>query len=290
MDQFGTIQMTAVITENNNFKNFFNSFILLIRITTNDNWGDVMYNLSISGENCKDYQTYEELMEKGPQGCGSFISFLFFIIFILLIKLIIMNLFIAVVVDTFMTRSSKSDKIDDVLIQNFFTLWGKYDTEIQYYITPAQLVLILMELEYPMGLKNDPEHWREFDKRRQLIGNIHICHSANIAVDDKQCIRILNKLNIVCRDDKLYLIDAIIFLTKRAMKDYITENKIDELQKYSRVKNKLEGYYGDYYKGYKNIISKQQVTKSSNAVAKKIIRRHLLRWRLNRKIKSLKKK
>jgi hypothetical protein len=53
---------------------------------------------------CKQYQTYEELQRDGVQGCGSPVAaHFFFISFMVVVSFIFLNLFIAIILESFNT-------------------------------------------------------------------------------------------------------------------------------------------------------------------------------------------
>jgi hypothetical protein len=279
MNLFGTVMYDNTINTNNNFKDIISSFVFLIKITSGDNWGDSMYSLGNNQLNCVNVQAYDDLMRNGPQGCGSWVAFPFFIIFLLLNKLVVMNLFIAVVVDTFISKTVKSDKIDDTKIQKFFELWGKYDRMINYYIKPNEFVLLMLELEYPLGLNGDRLWDMEYNKQRIFVGEVHISFSNKYFADDRQCVRILDNLNVVSRDDKIYLIDAITVVIQRALfKNSIPHEALDSIRKYKRLSRKIDNHFHKYDKNYKEVI-KTEPKISSKLIAMKVILKYVKRWR-----------
>ena len=285
MDLFGTIKYSTSINEISNFNNFSHAFVLLIKILTGDGWSQVMNDIAFKSEGCYDLQTYTELINIGPQGCGSWYSYPFFLSFILINRMVIMNLFIAVVVETFMTKTCKSDKIDEKQLEIFYQLWGYYDKEVRYCLAPTDFVLLMLELEFPLGLNGDPEFVNEYDKKRKMTGNIHISCGAKVIVDDKQCIRILNKLNIICRNENVQLIDAIIFLTKRSMQGEISDDSLNKLMKFKRLSKNLDNTFKKYQNNYNMIVQNCTATESSKIVAKKIMSKFLRNWRKNRELK-----
>jgi hypothetical protein len=279
MNLFGTVMYDASITINNNFKDFISSFIFLIKMTTGDNWGSSMYSLATDRPGCMDTQTYESLLKEGPQGCGVWVAYPFFIVFLLLNKMVIMNLFIAVVVDTFVSKTNKSDKIDDSKVKVFFELWGKYDRQINYFISPVDFVLLMLELDYPFGLNGDSDYEDEYDKSRILLGDIHISHNNKYFADDRQCIRILERLDILARDGKIHLIDAIVLVLKRGLfKKSIPHKALEDIRKYKRLNDKIQVSFGKYHKRYSETV-KMETINPSHFIASKVILKFVRRWR-----------
>lgn len=279
MNFFGTIMPGNVINENKNFQDFTSSILSLIGVTTGDNWNDLMNELSISKDDCKDNQTYQELITDGPRGCGGMISYGFFISFILVNNMVIFNLFIAVVVESFMNNTEKIDEvIDNKKITQFYEIWGKYDKEINYKIEPWEFVLLMLEMDEPFGIKK--EYFHDPGKNQNYYsGNIYISHDCKHFADDKMCIKALKFLNIESRDKYIHIIDAIKIICKRAVIDK-SEYKINNVEIDHKLFNKnLNKKFFSYNKQYKKYISESLTENSAISVAKNVIRKFLRKWR-----------
>lgn len=287
MNLFGTVKFGDNINSNNNFINFLNSMIFLIRTTTGDAWNDSMHELASKQPNCKD-QTYEELLNEGPQGCGSYYAYFYFVSFMIINSMVIMNLFIAVVVDSLIRDTETYDAVDPDQIKDFFELWGKYDPEVLYMIDPQDFVLLMMELPTPLGINGDKIFEKELSQKI-LHGNIYVSYDNKYFADDKQCIKILTKLKIEARKQKIHIIDAIKCVTKRAViadrdnpdtsQEYETKFcKLDEIN-HERFNRKLNQKFGEYDGFYNEQVEKKM---SNFVVASKVIGNFLIRWRRRR--------
>ena len=61
-----------------------------------------MLEFAISKPSCVNtIQSYNDFMLNGANGCGTFFSYIYFIIFVLLFRFIILNIFLAIVVDSY---------------------------------------------------------------------------------------------------------------------------------------------------------------------------------------------
>jgi hypothetical protein len=294
MNLFGTVKFGDIINSNNNFKDFLNSMIFLIRTTTGDSWNDSMHELATNQPNCRD-QSYQELILEGPQGCGSPYAYFYFVSFMITNSMVIMNLFIAVVVESLIRDTEKYDAVDAEEIKAFFELWGKYDPEVRYVIDPQEFVLLMMELPSPLGINGDKIFEKELSQKF-LHGNIHVSYDNNYYADDKQCIKILTKLKIEARNEKIHIIDAIKCVTKRAViadredpdttKEYEQKFcKLDEI-KHERFNRKLNQKFAEYDGFYCEQVEKKM---SNFVVASKVIGKFLIRWR-RRRLERLKAK
>ena len=96
------------LNEHVNFRDFSTSFLLLMRCATGESWHLIMFDFArdYSPTNqCREEETYETMMENGgePNACGSpVVSYLFFVAFHILVFQIFVNLFIAIIIDTFL--------------------------------------------------------------------------------------------------------------------------------------------------------------------------------------------
>jgi len=84
---FGGVIRGEVIDSYTNFKNFGYSMIILMRVSTGEDWNKIMYDVSRVPPHCIPGET-----------CGSEYAYLFFIIFIMLCSFIMLNLFILVII------------------------------------------------------------------------------------------------------------------------------------------------------------------------------------------------
>ena len=83
---FGEITRGEVIDEYMNFRNFGMAMILLLRISTGEEWNMIMYDTMKTGDDCIPGET-----------CGSVIAPLYFITFIMICTYVMLNLFVLVI-------------------------------------------------------------------------------------------------------------------------------------------------------------------------------------------------
>ena len=109
MSQFGFTNSTDQenVEYHANFKNFLNSFLLLFRSATGEGWDSLMFDFargkSITFQ-CVADMDYESYAANGfvTNKCGNpTIAYFFFVSFIILCCQIFLNLFVAVIVDSF---------------------------------------------------------------------------------------------------------------------------------------------------------------------------------------------
>lgn len=101
------------LNEHANFRDFWTSFLLLLRCATGESWHLIMFDLGrtyAADYQCREGETYETVMENNgvPFACGSpIVSYTFFILFQILVGQIFMNLFIAIIIDAFLGQSDQ---------------------------------------------------------------------------------------------------------------------------------------------------------------------------------------
>ena len=104
---FGAVKPHGALTEHANFSRWSTAFLTLIRMSTGESWHELMYACarprSIVHE-CEEDQSVESLRANGPQGCGAGpVAYFYFISFTYLVSFIFLNLFIAIILESFDT-------------------------------------------------------------------------------------------------------------------------------------------------------------------------------------------
>lgn len=122
------------LNEHANFRDFWTSFLLLMRCATGEAWHMIMFDLArgYSATNqCRENETYQTMMENGgePFGCGSpMSSYFFFTLFHILVSQIFLNLFIAIIIDAFVHQADHFKlPIQPYALNDYQEIWQKYD-------------------------------------------------------------------------------------------------------------------------------------------------------------------
>ena len=96
------------LNEHANFRDFFDSFLILMRCSTGESWHLIMFELAktySSTYQCREIEDYQSIMENDGEAfkCGSpLVAYGFFIFYQILLSQILINLFIAIIVDGFL--------------------------------------------------------------------------------------------------------------------------------------------------------------------------------------------
>ena len=90
------------------------------------------------------------MMENGgePFACGSpVVSYIFFVTFHIIVFQIFVNLFVAIIIDTFLGQTDHFKlPVQKYSIQEFVVLWSKYDPDATGFIRIQDLEKLLMDL------------------------------------------------------------------------------------------------------------------------------------------------
>ncbi|KXZ47565.1 hypothetical protein GPECTOR_34g724 [Gonium pectorale] len=157
---FGKVQYGNSLSHDVNFHNFFQTLLVLLRVATGDNWTGVMFDCMVQPPKC----------DRSSGGCGSYLAIPYFLTFVLLISVILLNLFTAVIIETFeKTHEQEEWKLSPEAscraatysiathlgalsaLDNFVTLWSEYD-DGSGTILPRHLEELLLRLDPPLGL------------------------------------------------------------------------------------------------------------------------------------------
>ena len=261
---FSTIKYNDIINDNVNFKTWFSSFNTLSRVLTGDQWNEVMIAYAIKSKNCtNDYQNYNDLITNGPQNCGKWSTYPFFIFFMILNSTIVINMFIAVIVGSFIDEYTDSNKneISTKDAKIFYKLWSKYDRNVKYSISLEKFVLFMTQLKYPMGLNGDKLFISDINKQK-LRGKIYLSPDRTVIMDEAQVVNILNKLGIYSQSGKIHILDVIKLINKRyIIGQHEKEENLLSIEKYQKelrlfditqknVKKRLKEEFKRYHKDY----------------------------------------
>eukprot|EP00198_Chlamydomonas_reinhardtii_P001158 XP_001690493.1 voltage-gated Ca2+ channel, alpha subunit [Chlamydomonas reinhardtii] len=139
---FGKVVGGETLNRSVNFHDFFQSLLVLTRVATGDNWTGVMFDCMVMPPDC----------DRAEGNCGSYLAIPYFLSFFLIISVILLNLFTAVIIETFeKTHEQEEWKLSPQALEDFVTLWSEYD-DGSGTIQPRHLEELLLKLDPPLGL------------------------------------------------------------------------------------------------------------------------------------------
>eukprot|EP00818_Percolomonas_sp_WS_P004549 CAMPEP_0117439440 /NCGR_PEP_ID=MMETSP0759-20121206/2566_1 /TAXON_ID=63605 /ORGANISM="Percolomonas cosmopolitus, Strain WS" /LENGTH=1994 /DNA_ID=CAMNT_0005231155 /DNA_START=388 /DNA_END=6369 /DNA_ORIENTATION=- len=155
MNLFYYVKPNNEMTHLANFKGFFNSFLVMIRISTSEDWNGIMRDC-MNTENCIDDE------------CGNpWLAVPFFVSYIIIVTFVVMNLFVAVILDNFETQMRFEDSaLNSTDLSRFVDIWSELDPKATYTIQTKLLKNLLVRVGLPLGL---PVECSRADVIRKLV-------------------------------------------------------------------------------------------------------------------------
>ncbi|WIA28050.1 hypothetical protein OEZ86_010635 [Tetradesmus obliquus] len=138
----GSVKHNGGLNEHTNFERFWTAALTLFKVATNDNWTDVMVACMIKPPDC----------DPALGECGSWVVYPYFISFVLIVSIIMLNLFTAVILESFEAQQEQDRwKLRPDHLDEFVDLWAEYD-DGSGTIDPKDLEGMLLRLSPPLGL------------------------------------------------------------------------------------------------------------------------------------------
>jgi hypothetical protein len=108
---FAGVKQQDVLNQHANFTGFHYALITLFRMATGESWHELMYDCARQKSivfNCLASQDYYSVKKYGRQECGNPLgAYVFFISFMLIVSFIFLNLFIAIILESFNTSQNE---------------------------------------------------------------------------------------------------------------------------------------------------------------------------------------
>ncbi|CAF0755497.1 unnamed protein product [Brachionus calyciflorus] len=155
MNFFSNVKLLNGLTETQNFQTFGKSMITLFRVSTGAGWNELLLGLSINntdpGVSCSDSFDFQTTNTYEANGCGNFgLAIAFLVTFVILTRVILLNLFIAVLLESYsLANSLEENGITQDDFDMFFLIWQKYDPYATQFIKANQLSNFIAELDSP---------------------------------------------------------------------------------------------------------------------------------------------
>mmetsp|Transcript_88982 Transcript_88982/g.157547 ORF Transcript_88982/g.157547 Transcript_88982/m.157547 type:complete len:1931 (-) Transcript_88982:53-5845(-) len=136
-----------------NFHTFGNACLVLVRCSTGERWHEIMFDMAESKPGCvPETQSAEDLAFRGPLGCGSPTAYPYFVSYVIIVMFILMNLIVAVVLDSYASVHDMLDLEDFmVCIKTLRHRWLNLDPAFTGFLNLQQVEQILLNLPQPIG-------------------------------------------------------------------------------------------------------------------------------------------
>lgn len=151
----------VIDSESTNFFNFWNSFRLMFRMVTLEDWNKVMHDCMVRPPFC----------DPSLDNCGTEAAPLFFVLYVVLAVYILSNLLTVSVLDNFNTASQmERSELHFNDIQRFLTLWSSRDKNASLLLDTRHFLFLVSRLRPPMG----------FVRQTTRTGFLNLCSRYNI--------------------------------------------------------------------------------------------------------------
>jgi hypothetical protein len=174
MNLFANVKHGENLSGDANFMTFFMAFNTMWRMSTGESFNGVMHDTRITPPIC----SYKEggMVDPKIGNCGiDQTPQAFFILMFTVLNYVFLNMIMAIVLDNFGdTQALAHCKFEPEHLEDFTDAWAKLDPRGSGFIRAADLEVVLMDVEYPLGLKNIPmEHLHESSLRKYKNRYIH---------------------------------------------------------------------------------------------------------------------
>ena len=142
-----------------NFQTFGAAFLTLMRCATGEAWNSIMFESARERSilyQCEYEESYELIVARGDdptqymdvKGCGpTYFAYTFHILFQVIVSQVFLNLFIAIIIDSFMGQNDLANlPVEARAVEKFPTLWSKYDPYATSFIPVSMLADMLRDM------------------------------------------------------------------------------------------------------------------------------------------------
>ena len=160
MNAFCYVRFQSSISPDANFQSFKIAFMTLLRISTGEGWGGLMSDYArLQSPNfvCVEIKSYQDFKNaNGNLGCGSSWAYFFFFSFEVLFKMIVLNLFIAVILQSFDDYNQRTNFIvNDEKLHQARDAWKVFDSEALGLIPMKNYAKFIYTLSNPLGIDRE---------------------------------------------------------------------------------------------------------------------------------------
>ena len=178
MNLFSGVKEGDLLTSDANFNTFGVAFMTLFRASTGESFNGIMHDLMVMPPYC----LQEELPADHPElegcgvdcipncGSGIWLSPIFFVLFFVMLNFILMNIIVAVVLDTFSEVVALNDNdVTESHMESFQEAWAFFDHNANKWIDVRNLPQLICMIEHPLGLANNPDIVDESELKKVAI-------------------------------------------------------------------------------------------------------------------------
>ncbi|KAE9356075.1 hypothetical protein PF008_g3766 [Phytophthora fragariae] len=158
---FAKVALSSDIDAHANFQTFGRSILFLLRVATGESWDHCMYDLASNVPGCVNDPPYDPNMcgfgnIEGCiplNGCGNPVAYLFFCSFTVIVAYVMLNLTVAVVLESFATcqEEEEDSMLVPELLEEFQYKWAELDPMATGFIKVDKLLTFVHKVAPPLG-------------------------------------------------------------------------------------------------------------------------------------------
>lgn len=160
------------IDDNANFDSFGVAYFTMFRCMTGENFNGIMHELMMGPPFCiPDPGPGDNWTELDANCPTPWISCVFWVFYFVIISFMVVNILVAVVMEAFDASSENGGdkegpfRLTPVFMDAYLTAWNKYDINGTQYLDSASVINLIMEVPFPLGLRNDKRLIKELTYR-----------------------------------------------------------------------------------------------------------------------------
>ncbi|ODN03643.1 Sodium channel protein 60E [Orchesella cincta] len=153
MALFGKAPLKDAVDETFNFRTFFSSNLLLLRLMTAAGWNEVLESLTVITPVCGHFRPIECGLPGEPECPRRAIVVGYIVSYVVFTYLIVINLYIAIILENYVEASNEEDVgiVEDDL-EMFYVRWAKFDPNATQFIRFIDLFDFLDSLDPPLRI------------------------------------------------------------------------------------------------------------------------------------------
>ena len=149
------------INDDANFASFGNAMLTLFRCITGESYNGIMHDAMITDSSASwvFHQSAPGRCSSEEGTCGNpLAAVIFFITFVIIEAMVMLNLIVAVVLDTFADEQSAEEmKLNTSQIEQFQEAWKDVDPEATHFMPTKDLKKLLLLMDPPLGFKDSAD-------------------------------------------------------------------------------------------------------------------------------------
>ena len=197
MNLFSAVKLQENLNVHANFQGFGISMLTLFRVSTGESYNAIMHDCRIQPPYCTQEAWVDADGIERPSNCGIFqLSPFFFCFFFLISNYVLLNLLVAIIIDSLvMVANMSGGVVTPEDIEEFQRGWADLDPDGDSMVPIDQVTDLILRINWPLGMNNAP-------------GSRHLNENAK----HKEAERMMMRLNIKNYDGEINFHETLVAL------------------------------------------------------------------------------